>query len=565
MKGFLKTILKLYDYRIVLGFLLIFIICNIRYFHIIPDFFGFGEIKSPESILITLWSAIIGSSSIILTILLVVYSSFSKKIKRNTLDYILENPWIRIIFSLFAGSFIYLSLAFVAIHTLKSSTITLLYTSSFITILNILIQFPLVILSLKYSNSHGSVLKLISSITQNDIDFLFSPTKNPNGEESIEILEQNKIVLLKDIGIYAIKESDWSLPQNILNELYEKFIRTINPKSSNDELRNNLSAFCFVCNHFKTHAISESDFITIKVLLHLLVKTHIHLAENKIRKLRRNSVDECIKDLHRLIIENKNFYNAQQYLIRDTVKIIKAQFESVKYSDDELPTMDYNLDKIENKQPRVERIEEISDFWFYLTHELPDLIFDDLEYAIEVKNKNVYSYFNWQIHSLFDIIYNSKNLTEYQMNDAFDDYYYRANRLSDLALTNDIYDHVEIISNIQIENWLENNRKRAFRSLYSLSNLISKLNDKQKLTEFYIDELFIIARKLSGKNTNPEVKQSAIQIILETGFSIYDKQQTPDAVKAEMIKQLKWLNGYLKEDEDLKVLKDNFCKKIDEL
>lgn len=565
MKQLFITILRLYDYRIVTGFLAIFLICNIRYFQFIPDICDLERIESPESVLITFWSVIVGSSSIILTILLVVYGSFSKKIKRNSLDFILDNPWIKIVFSLFVSSFIYVSLSFIAIQTFKYATITLLYTSGIITISNIIIQFPLILLSLKYSNSHERIRRLIRDIDTNDINNLFFPSQNTNGTELIEHLEQNKIVLLKDIGVYAIKENDWGLPQNILNELYDKFIKPINKISTNDDLRNSLTAFCFVCNHFKTPAIAESDYITTNVSLHLLVKAHSHLAKNEIRKLRSNPVDNCLKDFHRLIIENKDFYNIQQYLIRDIIKIIKVQFESIKYTDDELPTIDYNLDNRKEGMQRVEKSEELNDYWFYVTHELPDLLFDDLVHAIEVGNKNVYSYFNWQLHSLFDIIYNSKNLTEYQMDDVFDYYLYRASNLCDLAMDKGIYDHIDIISNIQIENWLIKNRKKAFRALYSLSGLIRKLNDKQRLTEYYIDELFIIARRLSGKKMDSEVKRNAIRNILETGSSIYNSKQTSTEIKVEMVKQFKWLNGYLKEDEDLLDLKNDYCDDIDKL
>ncbi len=565
MKIFLKTILRLYDIKIIIGFLTLFLICIIKYFQFIPDFFEFKKINNPESFLITLWTVIVGSSSVILTILLVVYSSFSKKIKRNSLDFILQNPWIKLVFSLFAGSFLFISLSIAAINAFEKVTITLLYFSSIITVLNILIQFPLIILSLKYSNSHKRIRKLIKEITQSDISELFSPSKEINDDDFIEYLEQNKLILLKDIGIHAIKEDDWGLPQNIINELYSILIKPLNKESKIEELRINLNAFCFVANHFKTHAISNSDFITTKVILHLLYSSHFHFAKNEIRKLRRNPIDNCIKDFHRLIIQNNDFYNIQQYLIRDLTKVIKAHFESIKYSDEELPTMDYNLDNRDKGVQRLQKSEEMRDYWFYVTHELPDLVFDDLKLAIETGNKNIYEYFNWKLHSLFDIVYNSKTLTEHQMNDVFDDYFYKAGRISELAIENGIYDNIDIVSNIQIENWLIKERKKALHSLFHFIDLIKRLNSINKLTEYYIDELFIIARKISGEKFNSDLKQSAVRYILETGYLIHDEENTPLKIKIEMVKQLKWLNGYLKDDKDLSDLKNEYSDRIENI
>ena len=512
MKQIIKTILRLYDFKIILGFLGLFLICINKSIQFIPDVLGFTNIKSPESFLITLWTVTVGSSSVILSILLVVYSSFAKKIKRNSMDFILENPWIRIIFSVFAGSFIYISLAIASIKVIENASITLLYVSSIITVIYILIQFPLFALSLKYSNSLKRIRQLNRAITKNEINELSFPNRNLNDDNFVEQLERNNIVLLKDIGVHAIKEGDWGLPQEIINELYTTLIIPIDKNTKAEDIRVNLNAFCFVCNHFKVHAVSHCDFITTKVVLALLIRTHIHLAKNEMRSLRNNPIDNCIKDFHRMIIENSNFYNIQQYLIRDTINVIKAQFESINYSDDELPTLDYNIEIRKKGIQRNERSEKLRDFWFYIKQELPDLLFDDLVLAIEIGNKNVYENFNWQLHSLFNIVYNSKNLTEYQMNDVCSEYFYRAQKISKLAIKHRIYDRIDVVSNTQIGTWLQKDRKMALRSLRYFIDLIEELSIEQQLSEFYLDELFFYSKKPIRREDELKAKTSIYEI-----------------------------------------------------
>lgn len=565
MRQIIKTIFKLYDPKIIIGFLVLFIICNIRIFHIVPDYCGFSQITSPESFLTTLWTAVVGSSSVILTILLVVYSSYSKKLKRNSLDFILDNPWIKIIFSLFGGSFIYLSLSIVALRIFENTTLTLLYTSSIITVLNILIQFPLVILSLKYSDSNKRIRKLISEIKQDDINDLYSPSQDLDGFDFVEYMEKNKIILLKDIGIYAIKENDWGLPQSILNGLFEILIEPLNSDTNVDKLKINLYAFYFVCNNFKNQAIAESDEITTQVILSLLKGVHKHFAENKIRKIRGNAIDVCIKDSYRKIIDNDYFYNLQPYLLRDCNTIIKTQIDSISYSDEELQTIDFDLDNMKSEREYPKMTEELTNYWFYINHELPDIIFDTLKHAIEIDNKNVYSSFNWQLHSIFDVIYNSKNLTEYQKNDAFDNYYYRAKTTCDLALNNGIYEDIDIFSNYQIETWLIADRKQAFKALYHFANLITRLNTLQKLSRYYIDNFFLIGRLISSKQMNPETKQTAFKIIINTGFLIIEEEHSTADVKSELIRQFKWLSTYFKKENGLLSLKKEFGLKIEKL
>lgn len=565
MSQLINTISRLYDFRILAAYLFLFFICCLKNFQFIPDVFDMSNIASPETLLLTMWSVTVGSSSLILTILLVVYSSISKKIKRNSLELILENPWIRFIFTFFASSVLFVSISFLMVQTLDYATASFLYSSSIITLSNILIQFPLVILALKYSDSHSIVRRMISDISKKEINDLLGKSNESNEMFFIEHLEKNKIIMVKDIGIHAIREGDWALPQNILNDLYDKFIKEIDNKITKEELNENLDCFSFICEHFKIHSISESDIITTKVLHSLLFRSHIHLANNEVRAIRRNSIEVCLKDLHRLIIGNNSFYNFQQYLLRDLIRILKYHFESFKYTDEEL-RLKIEYFEVGRDESEISKITEIArDYWFYLTHELPDLFFDNLAYAIEIGNKNVYSRFNWQLHSIFEIVYNSKNLTEHQMEEAFDDYYYRAGKIVDIAIENEIYDNIDIISNHQIKWWLVKNRSRAFQALFSLTKLLLRLNEKQVLSEYYIDQLFFIGRSISNQKMNPEVKLETFKTIIKTGYSIFDNAGTPAKIKKELIRQFHWLNDYLKGDEDLVELKNKYSNGIDKL
>lgn len=567
MKQLIQVVVRLYDLKIIVAFLVTFLVLvvasSIEPLQVLPDIFDFNEIESPESVLLTLWSVLVASSSIILTILLVVYGSFSKKIRRNSLDFVLDNPWIRIAFSLFAGSFLYLSLSFVAIGTSVSSKVTLLYSSSLISVLTILSQFPLVALSLKYSTSHRRLRKLIDSITESDVNNVVSPYNEVPANEIIEHLEQNRIIVLKDIGVNAIKEGDWGLPQTIVNALYDNLISTLNKTSSQKDVRTNLSVFCFVCDHFKNHVVVESDHVTMKVLLATLVRVHHHLASNQIRELRRNPVDTCIKDLHRLAIQNSQFYSVQPYLLRDTIRIIKGHYQSISHSDEQLPTLAYQMRMSRKGVSTPDGNRKLTNYWYYVTQELIDLLFDDLKYAIEAGNKNAYAHFGWTLNSLFDIVYDSENLTEFQRNDAFNESYFESQRICDLAMDHGIFDHIDFISEFQIAKWVAEGRENASRALWSYENLLIKLNSKHQLSHHYIDRLFWIARSLATRSMDSTAKQKAIKSIIETSFYLYEQEHTLQPTRSELVEQLTWLNeGYLNKDADLEDLRKQYSSRI---
>ena len=564
LKKLFETFFKLYNIKIIIIFIVIFVLSHIPLFQIIPDFFNLNLIESKESYYLTLLSIIIGFSSVILTIILVVYGAFSKKIKRNSIDFILDNDWIKLAFSIFISSLLFVSLSLLTLRlSTPSSTITLIYISSFIAFFSILIQFPLVVLSLKHSNSYEQIERLINSITDKDTSNLLSPSKIEDESKIIDILERNKIIQIKDIGVFAIKDNDWSLPQSILNDLFDKLIKPLTKETDKKNLNENVYAFSFVCNHFKKVIVEETDYVTIKVLLNVLYRTHIHFAKSKIRIIRNNPIDENLKDLCRLIVENNNFYNIQPYLLRNAIILINEHVNSIEYSDDELPTMDYNLDNLKDKDKEVDEV--VRNYWFYVTHELPDIFFEILEHAIEKNNKNIYAYFEWQLHSLMGNIYNSNPLTEHQKNSIFRDYSFKASRITDLAIKNNIYEHIYPISEIQIEQWIVDNRKQGIRSLYDFAFFVERLNVLDKLTRTYIDDLFMIGRRLSSRKMDVERKVEAFKIILEYGFGLYENVESSVSVKTELTRQLKWLNGYLKDNDELTELKDEYSDKIDAL
>lgn len=564
MKDFLQTIYRLFDRRLIIFFSALFLFIHIPEIQIIPDYFKFQKIESAESYILRLLSIVIGFSSFILTILLVVYNTLSKKIRRNSFDFIFDNKWIKFTFTLFCGSLIFISSAVLTINISSINTIiTLLYFSSFITFINLLLQFPLIILCIKHSSSYSTIKDLINKVEKRDIENLYDPYNCSDDTYVIENLEKNRIIQLKDIGVSAIKDNDWGLPQTILNDLYKKLISSLSKETEDKIVFHNVYTYNFISRHFKKVAIEESDEITINVLLNNLINTHLHFAKHEIRVIRNNPIDENIIDLYRLIIDNNSFYNLQPYLLNKVSKIISEHIKSTKYSDEEISTSDY---RFQNKKLNTHfEIQVLDHYWFYLKNQLPDILFKTLEYAIEKNNKNVYSNFDWHIQSLLSTISNSESLTQHQQNDIFDQYSYKARRITDFAMEKGIFRDIIFYSNSQIEDWIINNKKYGFSALYDFSYLLTKLNSRNHLYKDYIDDYFMIARSISSKKIDPEIKLKVIRVIIEDCFKILENDKSENYVKDEITRQLKWLNDYLEREEDLNELRGEFSIKIESL
>ncbi len=61
MKELIITIRKLFDYKILAGFLVIFLLISIFDISVFPDYFNLQSVKNPDSYLFVLWSSIIVS------------------------------------------------------------------------------------------------------------------------------------------------------------------------------------------------------------------------------------------------------------------------------------------------------------------------------------------------------------------------------------------------------------------------------------------------------------------------------------------------------------------------
>lgn len=529
MKELIITIQKLFDYKILSGFLFIFLLISIFDIGVIPDYLNLKSVENPDNYLFALWSSIIGSSSIILTILLVVYSSTLKSIKRNSFDFILSNPWIKSIFSLFGGAFLFLSLSIFSYKSLAPNQgLTVIYIASIVTFIYIVAQFPLLILSLEYTNSNSRITNLLEAISEDDILNLYEPPETEDHMDFYKLMDKNKIIMLKEIGVNAIKENDWSLPQIILNGAYNKLISPLAKSHNLKKLNSNLFAFTYICDNFKERSVDMLDYITVKVLIALLFRTHDHLADKKILHLRNNPVDKSLQSLFRLIIENNRFFNIQKDILKELNLLFNKHIESISYSDDELPTnpRSYILKRAEYKKFKFD---EVSQYWVYVTNDLPDLYFEILEKSIELGNRNVYDYYSLDISASLSIIYNSKNLTERQQDDAFEKYMEKAYSTSLKAINYDVY-KVDFFNDYQLKEWLEK-KKNVIYHIRMHAYLLSRLNEKGKLSTFDIREFLFTIQMVNDLDIEETLKANIISIIGNSGLDIYKEKDSSDEIK----------------------------------
>ncbi|HKK60963.1 MAG TPA: hypothetical protein VJ951_00285, partial [Bacteroidales bacterium] len=402
------------------------------------------------------------------------------------------------------------------------------YFASIITFIFIIAQFPLLILSLESTNSNNRITSLLDAIKEDDILNLYEPPESENNMDFYELMDKNKIIMLKEIGVNAIKENDWSLPQMIINGAYDKFISPLKETDDLKTLNSKLFAFTYICDHFKERSVDMLDYITIKVLIALLFRTHYHFADKKIIHIRNNPIDKQLKDLYRLILENNRFFNIQKDILSNLNSIFTKHIETVTYSDEQLPTNPTSQMLKSTFRPRI-IFGAVNQYWIYVTRDLPDLYFEILNKSLELGCKNVYEYYSLNITASLSLIYSSENLTASQQDDAFEQYMQKAYSASLKAINYDVY-KVDFFERYQLKEWIEKN-KNVIYHIRMHGYLLENLNNKGKLSPYDIRDYLFTIRMIDDLKIENNLKTSFISIIANYGIGIYNNKNCTGMIK----------------------------------
>ena len=556
-KEFISVFKKITLWKITGSYVAIFIFLSFFPIKLVPDYLSLNNLADKKDILFRLLTTTIGFSGLILTILLVAYNFYIKSVRRNTLDFITDNRWMRLIFSCFFGNVLFLTLGFFFITTIPNSgAITILYFSYYLTLLFIICVFPAAILSLNDTVSLKKIEKLLQKIQIKDIEELYNPNFQQTDDWHYRI-EKNPILMVKDVCINAIADKDWILPQTVLNKLYQLLIGSLSAKSEDQLLEKNVYVWTLFSNHIKNEIIKMNDTIAGKTLLFLNMQAHEDFAKKKIIGIRSNGIDDFLKDFFRLILENNLFAEIQPYFQRYTTDIVKTHYENLNYSDKEVPTIFYRFDM---KGDNDYKPTPIRNYWYYVVHELPDIVFTMLEDAIDAKRKAAYNHFSCNVHYMISAVLSEKNhLTEFQKREASLELLRKAEQLTEYAIENGIYDGIEPVSEIEAVSWLKKDKLLGYRAVFAFTRMLEKLSKKNALTSFYTDEYFRIIRAMANQNFETVIFNDIVGIILENSIKLLKNEKTSGETKKDFLSQLHWFyNDYLLVNEILQPMKEKY-------
>ena len=567
IKEFLGMLWLIIRKRVLLCYVLILVIVFFQPLKFIPDYFGLETLIGKKDMLFRLLSMLVGFSGMLLTVFIVVYNFYVKSTRRNTLEFVTDNKWFRLIISCFFGTVIFLSIGFLLVDSHHGNDISLLYISFIISILFLLSLFPFAILALGESTTLKRIDYMIGKITENDIKDLYEKSFEMQSKSERHV-EKNPVMLLRDISVNAVAEKDWVLPQTVLDKLFGKLIKSLNKESKSSDVIMHFNAWMAICNPLKREIVKQEDEVCGKRLLHFNTGVHLYFAGQQRIDLRGNPVDDLLRDYIRSILVKNLFFEFQSKIPVMIIGMIKSHFLALKYTDDELPTWSYYYEQSRNdvnaKVSMNWSENELKSHWHYLVRELPELIFDPMVHCIEQNRFHVFELFVMNLHSLLDVLVNASNLTKHQKVEAVKELLMKGRRVSELAISTGINESVDMIGDVYIPGWFDKDTQLGYEGLYTYSSMIRKLHAKKTLSSMYVDKFFMIARDISRRNLDPAVVFEIMKTILTTALHILEDDTTPPQERKDFLYQLQWLDkDCLKKQESLKTVYEAYKEAID--
>lgn len=434
-----------------------------------------------------------------------------------------------------------------------------------LTVTYILGQLPVAILGLKYSTSIEKIDKISAAIDFNDVDYLIN-TADFLEKHSIEKIEDNRIVLLKDIGLNAIKDGDWILPQKILSNGLDLIYQSIKVECPVATTGQAMYIYLWTGKHFQRTAIKNADHITVSVLNGQALNLYYFLKENKIyNRSLVSHLDDYYKELVYSIILSKDFAETRDYWLRDYTEIMSICLSSLHFSDEALPTKHYIFSE-RDKEVNYPSYADYYEFWHHLIHTQISNLVDIIEFAIEQKDSRFYHTYHWQIRNLMGKVASLKQLTDSQKREYISELLYRSHHLDSLSMDNQLSYNQSVVSHIEIEQWAKKGWTELYRAaMYHQSSMVKTLIKKGGAYISLLDELFLLGRSICNgqNNMNDQVKEEIITYLLETGLKLYDNKGESLKLKYDLQYQLTWLfNDFVKRDQQFEQLTAKFQDRI---
>ncbi|MEQ8713847.1 MAG: hypothetical protein RIC80_12580 [Cyclobacteriaceae bacterium] len=556
MKEFFRLVLRIYDFKIIAFFVVLLIVLRNIGFGFVPDFFDLASNLEDGRIALTLASSITGFFSLILVISLVFFNLLSLSVRRNATDFISGNIWLKRFLSIYLGVLFFLIGSFFSIQKpIDHIDLNLAYASVYVFFTFLITAFPLILTSLDHSVSLKRIKELILQISNEEIMMINGSGFHEDLDNTsiLEVMESNKLIVLKDLGVEAIRRHDWSLPQNIVIESYRHLIGKIDSGLSPKEVSNRVLAWQFLIDELVYPATSENDAITVSVVADHLIKIHKELPEKSFTLEHFSSILETTNRFLRALINATALNRNQEFIQRFSTDIARLDFQNFNVQDEQLQLLGYSIENSgERKNLEEERDHKIYHKWHLLIHDSKDVFFNAMEYAIEQRNKPVYDRFQTTIHYTLDYIMALNNLSDYQKEEILDEYYHSGDGLIKTLIELNLFKDECIYSHISIVKWLKEERRFAIRALYQFSFFIKTLSKIDKLSPYLIDEFMMIARNMPFSDSS--LRHNALQAIL-TSISEINEQVNKDLfLKTELKRQLSWLKDLIIRGKDEKSL-----------
>lgn len=487
-----------------------------------PDYLGVSAIENPRSVLFSLLSIGVALSSLSITFIILVHNFFFKALRRNAIQIVFKSGWVRLLVTSTTAITLYILGTWALLsEPITGADITGIYLSGFWIVSALFLNLPLLTVVMQDSLSLKVIRRLASEVTESSFHRFDNPSDgNEEAYRTVENLEDNPIIQLRDIAIDALRNKDWSIPQTVLNHSYEAIIAPIDEKTESSEIRMRLGAWCHVCERVAEASIKNDSTRQVEIVSNVLL-----LSTNWLCKKRRfshhNRIATTLTEIQCALLRRPG-YDAEKSKAVDTViEYLKIHGRNLRLSDAELPTWTYiDAEKLTYKEATKHREKNLS-YWHFLTDTMGGHLRSVLDAAYEATPELQRKDIEWPIGFYLGSLLEEKGLSKYQQDDLMVELYADVShiivqkRKDDPMYDGLFMDHVLV-------GMIINERKLSYWALRDFIDYVSATRDDKTFFSSRPHKLFIIGRQVAESKQSNETITRCLEMIVKACVYLAD-------------------------------------------
>ena len=343
----MKILLKLYDWRIIVGVFIALVVLVYLPSGFIPDYLHLG--KSITSGLFTrITISFISVFSFLVTVIILGYGFLREKFRRLTLREFLDNKWITLLVTFFISVFLVNIFASVYLDNQEVShnSLNVAYFSLSLSIVYFIGFIPIALLAVASTDSPDLIGKYIDKF-----ELRFFP-KYRSHDLLITSNELNPVVVINNLSRAFSEKDDFHSINAIIFSTQGKIQELIGDSKDRVLIGQYLSGQRIIWDIIVHKAFQKKEFSVISSIFLCVQSYHSYFSEKRIPLLHLEEIESFIKSLMERLVD-ENIHTVIDDALRIFERITESHYGKSVPKEEVLPELIYFFEKTDDNHTKA--------------------------------------------------------------------------------------------------------------------------------------------------------------------------------------------------------------------